>query len=147
MKKGFTLIELLVAIAIIGALAAILVSALSNFRAFANLTEAHVTILGFLRDARSRTLASKENNVYGVHFETGKAVLFKGAVFNSGDPSNEEYLLPPKVSITSISLTGGASETVFTRLMGTTTASGTITLSNSDSATKVITIFSTGSIE
>lgn len=147
--KGVTLIELLVSIFIIAVIATVFMSAFSAFRENSQLSEAESAIIGILKDARSRTLSSKNKSDYGVHFETAKAVLFKGNVYNSADASNEPYFLPTAVQIGAINLTGGAVDTVFTRLLGTTTASGTVTISSkrASGATRVITILSTGNAQ
>ena len=144
-----TLIELLASIFIIAILATIFMSAFSTFRENSQLSEAHSAIIGVLKDARSRTLSSQNKSNYGVHFEAAKAVLFKGNIYNSADASNEPYFLPSSVQISAINLTGGAADTVFTRLLGTTTASGTVTISSkrAGGSTSVITILSTGNAQ
>ena len=144
-----TLIELLVSIFIIAVVAAIFISAFSTFRENSQLSEAHSAIIGMIKDARSRTLSSRGNSAYGVHFETAKTVLFKGDIYNPADASNEPYFLPTSVQISTINLTGGAVDTVFTRLLGTTTASGTVTISSKRDvgSTRVITILCTGNAQ
>ena len=146
--SGVTLLEILISVAIIAIVATMLVGVFSAWRASGDLENARSNIIGILKDARSRTLASESNTTYGVHFETEKAALFKGNVYNSSDPANENYNLPGSIKINDISLTGGAVDTVFTRLLGTTTASGTITLeSKRNQNTRLITIFATGNVE
>ena len=147
--KGFTLLEILVAIAIIVLVTTLLGYVLSSFGESNKLTEADLGVIGMLRDARARTMASKSSSNYGVHFETTKAVLFQGNIYDQGNALNESYVLPSGTEISAITLTGGATEVVFTRLYGTTTASGTVTLiSKKDSSkTRTVTIFSTGGIK
>ena len=147
--RGVTLIELLVSIFIIAVVATIFMSAFSTFRENSQLTEAHSAIIGILKDARSIATSSQGKTTYGVHFETAKAVLFKGSTYSASDASNESYVLPAPVEISAISLTGGAADTIFSILGGTTTASGTVTLRSkkNTSKTRVITIFSTGTVE
>lgn len=146
---GYSILELLLSFAIIAIIATILFSAFAVFRQSNDLQSAGETIIGILRDARSRAIGSQEKKTYGVHFETAKTVLFKGSVYSASDPDNETYLLPQTVELSAISLTGGASDTVFSILGGTTTASGTITLSSKRDAskTRTITIFSTGNVQ
>ncbi len=148
MRKGFTIIESLIGIAIIAIIATIFVSLFGSFRGTSELTEVHTTIVGMLEDARARTLAAESNSAHGVHFETARAVLFRGNSYNASASSNEPYLLPGTVTISTISL-GGPADVVFTRLVGTTTASGTITLQSvSDvTRTRTITILSTGIVK
>jgi|SRR3989338_5553248 len=145
--RGVTLLEILISVAIIAVVATMFVGVFGGWRAGGDLENARSNIIGLLKDARSRTLASESNTTYGVHFETEKAVLFKGALYSSSDPANENYNLPGSAQISNINL-GGAVDTVFTRLNGTTTASGTITIqSKRDQNTRLITIFATGNAE
>ncbi|OGF62775.1 hypothetical protein A2662_00215 [Candidatus Giovannonibacteria bacterium RIFCSPHIGHO2_01_FULL_45_33] len=147
--KGFTLLEILVSMAIIVVLSALIFSVMSSFGESNKLTEANSGIIGLLRDARSRTLASEFGSNFGVHFENTKAVLFRGDVYDSASPANESYLLPPSIEISAIDLTAGAVDTVFTRLYGTTTASGTVTLRSRSVPAKIhtVSIYSTGGIK
>ncbi len=147
--KGITLVEALVALAIVAVAAALIGSVMSSFGESNKLTEADSGIIGLLRDARSRTLASEANSNYGVHFENTRAVLFQGDIYNQASPSNEAYELPSSIEIYNIALTGGVSDLVFTRLYGTTTASGTVHLRsrNDPSKTKTISVYSTGGIQ
>lgn len=149
MRNGFTLLEIILGLAVIAIISGILLSAFASFREAGQLTEAHSSIIGILKDARSRTLASKNNSNYGAHFEETKTVLFKGSAYSSSDTSNETYLLPAGIKISSVDLTGGAVDTVFTRLLGTTTASGSVTISSRHNGgqSKTITILSTGVVK
>lgn len=147
--KGATLLEILLGFFIIAVVAGVLVAAFGAFRESNDLRVAQSTIISMVKDARSRAIASENNFVYGVHFETAKSVLFKGAAYNVSDPANETYTLPLSVQIGNIGLAGGAQDAVFSRLQGTTTSSGTITFSskNNPSKTRVITIYQTGLAE
>ncbi|OGF62990.1 hypothetical protein A2926_04520 [Candidatus Giovannonibacteria bacterium RIFCSPLOWO2_01_FULL_44_40] len=146
---GFTMLEMLISFFIVAIIATILFVAFGAFRESNDLQSAQETIIGILRDARSRSVGSQDKKTYGVHFEATKAVLFKGSVYSASDSANEAYILPTLVKISSITLSGGAVDTVFSILGGTTTASGTVTISSQrdQSKTRTITIFSTGGIQ
>ena len=147
-NSGFTLLEMLITFAVIAIVSGIFVSSFSSFRSAQDLSETQANIIGIINGARSRTLASDSNSNYGVHFETAGAVLFKGNVYSAPDPSNKIYTVPGSVEISSISLTGGTVDTVFTRLNGTTTASGTISIrSKRTGSTAVITLEPTGVVK
>lgn len=148
MKTGFTFIEFIISIAIIAIVAVLVVSGFSSFRESVHLNETQAGILGILRDARTRTLSSEKNTVYGVHFESTKAVLFLGNSYNPNSSSNEQYLLPFGARISLISL-GGPVDVVFSRLSGSASASGAITIESTanPSKTKTITIISSGAVE
>lgn len=146
-RIGISLLEAIISIAILTVTATILMSAFGSFRAASDLTEAHSSIAGILKDARGKTLSSENKSNYGVHFQSDQAVLFKGNSYNPSDTNNDIYLLPTSIEISSVSLTNGAVDAVFTRLLGTTTAYGTITLrSLRNSSTKTITILQSGNI-
>ncbi|MEI8270282.1 MAG: hypothetical protein WCG45_02850, partial [bacterium] len=67
-------------------------------------------------------------------------------VYNSNNASNEIINIPSPARISSITLTGGATEVYFNRLTGTASKTGTVVVSITSDAnlTKTITISSTG---
>lgn len=147
-KLGISLLEILISFSVLALVSAILMYAFGNFRAAQDLSEAHSNIIGVIKEARARTLSSNANSNYGVHFEAAKAVLFKGNSYNALDSENDIYFLPVSTEINIVSLTGGAVETVFTRLNGTTTTSGTISVrAKRNGATNVITLEPTGVVK
>ena len=139
--------ETIVTIAILAIALALLVSVLSGFRSAGYLIDSDTHIINMLRDARARTLSSKGDTQYGVHFEAGRAVLFVGNTYHAAAGTNEIYSLPAGVSISTITL-GGGSDVVFARLSGMPSASGTITiqLKQDPAQTKTVTILATGGI-
>ena len=124
-QTGFTLIELLIVIAIIAVLLVITLARFGTFGRQIDLNTTSQKILSTLQAARTQTLASEEESVYGVHFETNKYILFKGSVYSPADPENKEFTLS-STEIYEINLTGGGSEVVFTRVRGTTANSGNV---------------------
>jgi prepilin-type N-terminal cleavage/methylation domain-containing protein len=144
--RAFALIELLVVLTIIGILSIISFVSLSELSKANVLDVATGDIVSVLSEARSRTLSSEGDSVYGVHFETNSITLFKGDTFNAIDPNNVDIPLSSAVTISAITLTGGATEVVFGRISGDADVTGTITIALSTDATdtKTITIPSTG---
>jgi len=126
--SSFTLIELLVVIAIIGIIGATVVVLPPRLQQSASIDASTENVVSALLEARTKTLASKDDYAYGVHVETAKIVVFKGASYSSSSPDNEITLLPADVSITAIALAGGGSDVLFNRLTGDTNQNGTITL-------------------
>ncbi len=124
-SSGFSLIEILISVAILVLVSFLALAALSVLPKQVTLDSTSQGILSVLRLARSQTLGSKGADTYGVYFETGKYVLFKGDTYVSGASENKEYTLSD-VEINSISLTGGGSSVVFDRIRGTTASDGTI---------------------
>ena len=98
------MLEMLISFFIVAIIATILFVAFGAFRESNDLQSAQETIIGILRDARSRSVGSQDKKTYGVHFEATKAVLFKGSVYSASDSANEAYILPTLVKISSITL-------------------------------------------
>lgn len=148
MKKGFTFLELLIVIAIIAIISAIIVGAFSMIKNNQALEKDVSAIIAYLDDAKSKTLASKDSDQYGVHFTPSTISLFKGAAYNVSDPGNLTYQLDDTVTLNPITIAGGGSDVIFTRLTGGTPHSGTITASSTRTLrTKTITIYATGGVQ
>ena len=147
-QAGFTLLETVMVVGLALILTVISIAALQQFGNRSGHREAAHIILGTLEEAHARTLASQNDTVYGVHFEATEVVVFEGATYIAGDPTNETYPLPPRASITNIAL-GGSSEATFERLSGSATATGTVTvaLTSDVSQSKTLTIYTSGLTE
>lgn len=145
-SKGFSLVEMLIVLALMGIIALAISGVFSKATSREALEKQTGLVLSLLTQARGLTLSAKNASVYGVHFETTKAVLFTGATYSSSATSNIVETMNSRVQISGISLAGGGSDVVFNRLVGDTSQSGTVTLSliASSTQTKTITIFGTG---
>ncbi|MFA7192163.1 MAG: hypothetical protein WC089_02590 [Candidatus Paceibacterota bacterium] len=148
-NKGIGAIEILISIAILAVITAVVMPSLSSFKNHQVLVNTAEDVVSLLNKARMETLASKNSNYYSVHFETNRAVLFTGGVFNRSDSNNYVVNFDSAVSIPSsggINLTGGGANVTFTRLTGDTNQNGNIVLQlNSDNnQKKIITIKKTG---
>lgn len=146
MSKGFTLIEILLALGILAIISTLGVMSLSNVNKDKALVVETERVLSLIAKARSFTLSAKEGSAYGVHFETQKAVLFRGVTYTANATTNEIQTVNAEVKISAISLAGGGTEVLFSKLTGATTQTGTITLSSvrNSSQTKTVTIVGTG---
>ena len=147
-QKGVTLVEILVIVAIIGILFAIVGLPFLKFRqqqALQNTTNAVVSVIN---EARTKTLAAVNSSVYSVRIQSDRVILFSGASYNSADTTNQTTLFETPITGTwSLQPTPGTTDTItFVRLTGTTTNSGTITLSIPSGATRTVTISSLGTI-
>jgi len=148
-QKGFTLLEILIVIAIMGTVFALSAQPLLSFYHRIVLQGTVENVLAMLDEARKSTLSSYYSSQYGVHFETSKAVLFRGATYSALDLNNDEYMLSDNTEISTISLTGGGSDVVFDRITGETSQDGfiEIELVNSTLASSTITIHLSGLVE
>jgi len=98
--KGFTLIELLVVIGIMGALAWVSAPFLSTFLGGKQLTTTTDKVVRTLRKAQNYALSGKEDDVWGVHYESGLLVLFKGDDYGDRETGfDEKFNLPRTVNI------------------------------------------------
>lgn len=148
MQRGFTIIEMLIVIAVIVILVSMSVGAFSQFYKGNILEEQTQKVVTTLVDARSKTLLSKEDTNYGVHFESDRVILFKGDTYSAIDPDNEEVLLSSRVSLTTI-IAGGGSDIIYKRLTGGVIANGTTTISLVSDVTRFneLIIIKTGIVE
>ncbi len=148
-NKGFSLIEILITIAIISFLVGTSIVSYRFFEKGTELESAAQNILFTLKLAQTKTLASEDASVYGVHFENNKYILFKGEIYQKGSADNKIYQLPNRLEIHNIDLTNEASSTVFQRIDGKTDQSGVIGLRiiSQPDKVKTITIQSFGQIE
>lgn len=148
-NKGFTLIEILIVIAISALIVGGVVVSFSVFSKNQSIESATSEILSELDEARALTLASFDNTVYGVHFESDKIVLFKGSAYSPVGSDNKITNLPSRVSLSGILLNGGGNNIVFDKLTGKTGHYGTLTISlvSDPLKIKVITIQESGIIE
>ncbi|TSD03220.1 MAG: Uncharacterized protein Athens071416_281 [Parcubacteria group bacterium Athens0714_16] len=148
-KKGFSLFEMLLSIAIIVAVLFVVISLFSNYNKKQVLDNSSEKISSLLKEARSLTISSKGDSSYGVHFEQGVAVLFKGTTYVSGDSNNKINQIDQKALISSINLNGNGNNVVFQRLTGKTDHYGTIKISlvSNPLNFKIVSIYQTGVVE
>ena len=150
MKRGFTIMELALVLAIIALLAFMGISALTRFRSSALLDQTHAEIVTALNEARGMTLASKEGDVYGVHFDLdadpSTALLLEGS---TSTPLETLYTYPDNVNIlfrecnTSAEINFQGKSTVELKCNGTDTLedSLTVTVSREDDPSKTKTMY------
>lgn len=120
---GFTLAELLISIAILVLLVGLSVKSFANFSHVKGLNVSATVLAEALRDARSRTLASVDASQYGVKIDADRFTLFKGSVFSSSTPENQTV-----VFVGSVMASTSINTVLFSRVTGSSSASGTIDL-------------------
>src|SRR3989344_7633243 len=126
MKNGLTALEILVALAILALLATLSISSFDKIQRVVYLDGAVESATSLLREARTKTLASEDSSQYGVYFESGRAVLFKGAAFSEGAPDNKIYTLPDKAEIININFP--LNSVVFKKFTGDTQSAGDVSI-------------------
>lgn len=147
-QKGISLIEILIVLSVLAGIFSIVIPQFSKTRELQVLKSGVSDILSILNKAQTQTLASVGSSSYGVHFDVGEVVIFKGTAFSAGATDNEVTSLTSPAFISNVTL-GGVSENsgslYFERLSGSPSKDGTVTVAT-PSFTKIITISPTGSV-
>ncbi len=144
-NKGINLIEVLIVVAIIGILLVVVIPKFSSFRTLQSLQNSTADVFSAINKARTNTISSLDSKEYGVHFANNQVIIFEGTTYSALAGSNIITTISSPASISTISLTGGATDVYFSRIYGAPNVNGTIVLS-ADSYTKTITISPTGHI-
>lgn len=126
--KGFTALELLISISILGVLLAAILPSFLSFRQRSILNTETQELITTINRARLLSVSSKNDQQFGVHFESGKVVLFQGTTYTNGVATNEEHLFDSALSLSSIVVNGGGAEVLFEKVTGATSQNATTTL-------------------
>ncbi len=146
-EAGFTLAEIVVVVAIIAIMATVTMVGFQNFNRSAVLKTATQEVSVALTSARTSTLSSEADTVYGVHMSTTSVTKFVGSTYAAGASTNETYTFEGGVTATS-SLIATNTDVVFARLTGEPSAVGTIYIVNSAlDSTTTVTIHASGLVE
>src|SRR3990167_2699991 len=146
--RGFALIELLISIAIIMILATMTYGVLYTTNTRKALDTDALKVVTKLGEARSLTLAAKNDREWGIRLASRSITLFEGSAYDSESSSNIVVKLNPLVTLSS-TLQGDGSDVIFERLSGDTAQYGTTTVSLIASSTvaRTIIIYETGVVE
>lgn len=146
---GLTIIEIIIVISVGIMLTALSFQVFNVFIKRQALDKDAQQIASQIKEARSATLASRDDSAYGIHITATRTVMFKGVTFAESDPNNRDFVLNGRVQITTINLNGSGVDILFDRLTGATSQYGSITLSlvSSTTITKTISIGGTGIVE
>ncbi len=144
--RGVTALELLIVIAILGVLVSVVVPSFLNFRRSSILNTETLQMVTLINKARLSSISSKGDQQYGVHFEATKIVFFQGTTYVAGAGTNEEHVFDQALTLTSIIVNGGGSDTVFQKITGSTAQNATTTLRvvGSTTASSTIVVRPTG---
>lgn len=147
MRLGFTMIEMLIVLGIMAILAIVVAPFVGTSVGRSQLKDVTRDIADTMRRAQTQAMTGNGNSSWGVHFQSGQYVLFKGNVYNAGDPENITTVLSSYLTISSIALNGGGSDVIFTTKKGDTTQYGSIQLKEvASTKTTTITISAAGLI-
>jgi prepilin-type N-terminal cleavage/methylation domain-containing protein len=142
-KQGFSIIEILVVAAILGILATVSLQSFKSLYLNAVLRGGAGEVYDSLSLARTKTLASKDDTVYGVRVSSTTVTRFTGSAYVPGSATNQVYSFEGGVTATSSLLN---TDIVFARFSGVSNATGTIYVRGAES-TSTIRIHTSGLVE
>lgn len=136
---GFTLIELVLSLALIGILTSLSFPIYEGMVAKNDLSVFLYASLQSARRAQVLSQAQSGDATWGVHVQTGKVILFRGANFTSRDTSYDE-----ETAVSTNVTPSGLTDIVFAKLTGTPLSTGFLTLTTPRNETRSVTINSKG---
>lgn len=137
---GFTIIELLVAVGVLVLAAGLVLPNFNFFQRQSSLDMASQEIIGALRLAQNKALASEGNSPFGIYFEADRYTLFKGTTYYPTAPDNDTRILNSGLVLSEISL-GGLNTIIFDQVTGATANSGSLKISLASDSAKNKTIY------
>lgn len=146
-RGGFSMLEILIAVAIVILISTGLMYRMSVGRTEKELTAAADAVLFTLEEARANAFAGKYGLAHGVHFTSGDYTSFSGTSYSAGGAGNVIHTVPATITIDA-NLSGGATDIVFSRVRGTASATGTITIADADDPARerVVTVGAQGDV-
>jgi len=134
-NRGFTLVEIIITITVLAIIFALSAPVFRNLQANLDSVGEIREIIGSIRYAQSRTLASEGASQYGIYFSTSAPpqsyTLFKGESYVSRMSQYDIVRQLKKTIISAADLSGG-SEVVFDRITGLTSQQGHISFYSAD---------------
>lgn len=140
-SRGFTLIEALLSVSIMGIIAGLSIPVYQIFLVQNDLSNNTESVASSLRRAQTYARGVKDDSTWGVKVQSSVITLFKGATFATRDAAYDETTPLPS-TITA----GGMDEIVYTKLLGTPSTTGTITITTSNNDTRMVTINAKGMV-
>ena len=139
--RGFTLLESLLVMAIVGLFALVTIPIFQNFQNRNDLDLAAVTTAQSVRRAQILSTGVEGDASWGVKVQSGSLVVFKGSSYATRDQNfDETFEVPGSIN------PSGLNEIVFTKVFGTTTNTGMITLTSNTNEVRTLTVNARGTI-
>ncbi|MFA6552960.1 MAG: GspH/FimT family pseudopilin [Patescibacteria group bacterium] len=139
---GFSLIELLIVIGVLVLVAGLSIPFYQSFQVSSNLDNTTGEVTSALRRVQGMAMGSQQWSPWGIHLESRRYILFAGAAYAAGDPTNEVFTIPQNITIS----TTTGTDIIFSRVKGETSNTGTVTLRSSNNESSTLTINSQGII-
>lgn len=146
-RNGFTLVEILVVLSIIAIITTFSILGFRSMYQNSGLRIATEEVRNAFQVARSNTMSSKGDTVFGVHVASSSVTRFVGNTYSASNASNTIYYFEAGATATGTIVTNGIN-IVFTRLTGIPSATGTVIIEDSDrGSSTTVTIGATGLIQ
>lgn len=134
--KGFTIVELLVTMVIFATLIGLATINLAGAKQRTSLNTSVEVLVNDLAQQQLKAMTGDTEgrsspDLYGIHFNNNKYILFHGTVFNSSDTSNFTVNLGDNITFTQ-----NFPDVIFQRVNGETGTSGSITLLDNTTKTQ-----------
>jgi len=156
-RSGLTLVELLIVLGISGFLATLVSPLMFGSIGRNRLNIASAEAVDALREAQFTVMSGYAPARYGVHFEAGKFVYFRGTTYSAGDANNVEHQLADGVTTTSVALSPGGACAVatgvgncdvhFASVDGSPTESGSVVFRGPDGTMATVVLNTVGMID
>lgn len=137
--RGITLAEIMVSIAIIALLAAIGITSFLNSRSAKQLETTTDAVAARLHEAKTSAISGKNGTNFGVAFSSTTYTLWRGSSYDANSINNRVVTIPSGLTINT-NLPGPSYSIMFTRITGTPSTSGNITVSKTNDASTSDTI-------
>ncbi len=146
-QAGFSLLEILLVIAILAIIAMFVFTSMISYARFEQLRASTTELETLINETRQRTLSAESTGRYGLYFATSSVVFFEGDGYTGNNPTNATTTFVGLTLSTNFPGTT-TKQIIFTRLTGTPSATGTITLTQSvTNSTTSLTIVPSGLVE
>lgn len=146
-RSGFTLTEVIVVIAILGIIAAMVMTGFQNYYRYQWYSAVVNDVRNGLHESRTQTLGSIDGRVYGVYVGTSTVEFFDGTTPTPGSADNTIITFRSGTYATS-SFSDSNWYVTFSRLTGTPSATGDIEIIDTlQGVTTTLSIIETGIIQ
>ncbi len=137
--RAFTLLEALLAVALVALVAGFSLPLYQSFAARNDLTLAAETMVHGFHLAQTSSQAVVQDQNWGLKAESGRLTVFAGSNFASRLPEQDEvFEISPAITVS------GLTEVVFSKFSGDPFQVGSLTLTNLQNETRILTINSRG---
>lgn len=142
-RKGVSMIEILITLSIMGIVTSISIGVLHSLSNTESLDKETELVLSYINRTRSNAINSLNFEEQGVQFSSSTVRIYYG-IDPEANSTSTTYTLSSSNVIQNVNLSNNLSSFYFYKLSGEPSATGTLTIRNSDGQEKTIIIYGTG---